>query len=616
MIAEIEKGNIDLNELSSVESPKKPQNREIDETDDLIEELDETTMIEYLEDDIEVEEFELMEVAPVLPVPILSQETSVSEPKTIEKYCRTCGKSPEGCFTKLSTRFEDDETPEMTLSALYYDVIGIDPKETLSVLICYECEAKLKSSFKFKQMALRTEKEMTDKLEEGGVVTEIEVTSSEKFFTETEEMIEENSASMDVLEESFSESNLTVPVNDEEMENLEFEDTEFLSVVSDIVAVPVDTFHSKVRSSPKKSQGKRNSTPVLMSSVGDEESERELEYCEKRFDPKALETFYQDLKCDNCGVTRIDSYNSFLNHNREYHEHAMPYKAVCQKRFATPKELEAHMEFMHEKVRCDTCDIDFVNRDQFKQHLVIHEAGTSNIGVQLNKCDNCNVSFASKQSFLLHMSEHNRTYNCHHCSLSFKEKEKLATHIKRRHKFTCETCGNSYGTLKLLQIHERSHSGVKPYKCNLCPKALVSEDGLKVHLKYVHKSFGSTDKTCNICDKIFTSKNGFIRHYRIHTGTFVKCSFSGCGRKFTTNFSLKKHVEMVHDDVRPYQCCECPKRYKSNSHLTKHVETEHLKMRFLCPICHKMISSRWDFRHHVKKYHPDELDTKPIERYE
>lgn len=596
-----------MNELSE---PDTIQNNEMREP--LIEELnDSSSMIEYVEEETDTEEFELMEVA---PPQILSEKAL--EPKLVIKYCRACGKPPKGCFTKLAARFEDDETPQMTLGALYLDVIGIEPKETSPMsVVCYECEAKLKLAFKFKQLALKTEKAMMEKLEYGVVVTEV---TSEKCYTDdsfediNEEIDEENS--IDMLEDSFSESNLsTEALNDEETESLDLENSELLSVVSDIVAVPVNALNPKTVTNPRKSHGKSKTVPILVSHAGDEESETELEYCDRRFDPETpLETLQQNLKCDNCEIV-IDTYDLLLTHNRETHGNAFPYKAVCHKRFASPMEIESHMKFMHETKTCDTCHLDFVNQEQFKLHSIIHDTSTKILGLQLAKCDECNVSFASEHSHLLHMTEHNRIYSCHHCSAKFKERKQLAVHMRRRHKFTCETCRNSYATLKILEIHERSHSGLRPFKCDMCPKSLVSEEGLKVHLKYVHKAFGNTDKTCEICNKTFTSKNGFVRHYRIHTGEFVECTFGGCGKKFTTNFNLKKHIELVHEDVRAYQCCECPKRYKSNAHLTKHVETEHLKLRFVCPLCNKTITSRWDFNHHVKRVHPDNLDTKPNE---
>lgn len=593
MLAAIENGSIDLKELLSDEAQiPLIKNREIEETDDLIEELNDSSMIEYVEEVDENVEFELMEVE-ALPV---------KTPKLGVKYCRACGKLTEGCFTKLSTRFEDDETAEVTLGALYHDVIGVEPNDTdlLSVLICYECEAKLKSAFKFKQLALRTEKLMTDKLHVGL----IESSSSEKSFFEVISA-DEIDAEQVTLMGSLTGSNSTTPFNNDKTEGLDLGNSEHLSMNLDIVAVPVDAFNSKVRRTPRKTHNKSKPTSIL----------DELKSCEQRFDPNvSFDTFLQNLKCDDCGISNIDSYDSLLNHNEDTHGNAYPYMAICHKRFASPYELEAHIKFMHERVFCESCHLDFFNQEQFTLHFTNNN--TCSAGLQLFTCTKCNVSFASENSHSLHMAEHDRSYNCHKCSATFKEREKLAAHVKRRHRFTCEICKNSYSTLKILEIHERSHSGVRPFKCTMCPKSLVSENGLKVHLKYVHKAFGSTDKTCNICNKTFTSKNGFIRHYRIHTGTFVKCSFSGCGKQFTTNFNLKKHVELVHDDVRAYQCCKCPKSYKSNAHLTKHVETEHMKLRFVCPLCSKTITNRWDFTHHVKRVHPDKLDTKPIEEQE
>lgn len=86
------------------------------------------------------------------------------KPKPV-KYCRSCGKKDAGFFTKLSAVFDDADTNEfeqpeqISLADLYYEVTGIQTnhEDGMSQLICYLCEANLKSSYKFRKMALETE---------------------------------------------------------------------------------------------------------------------------------------------------------------------------------------------------------------------------------------------------------------------------------------------------------------------------------------------------------------------------------------------------------------------------------------------------------------------------
>lgn len=90
------------------------------------------------------------------------------EPVVIDtQYCRSCGRKDAGFFTKLSASFEDpdDESRSYTLVDLYREVIGVTVSQDdgMSQLICFSCESNLKSSFKFKKIALITEQKMVAK---------------------------------------------------------------------------------------------------------------------------------------------------------------------------------------------------------------------------------------------------------------------------------------------------------------------------------------------------------------------------------------------------------------------------------------------------------------------
>lgn len=99
---------------------------------------------------------------------------SPPKPTVLEKYCRSCGKTDAGFFTKLSAPFEDSDadeigTPDVSqlrLADLYFEITGIhvNQDDNMSQLICYLCEANLKSSYKFRKLALETETLMLQKL--------------------------------------------------------------------------------------------------------------------------------------------------------------------------------------------------------------------------------------------------------------------------------------------------------------------------------------------------------------------------------------------------------------------------------------------------------------------
>uniref|UniRef100_A0A670ZJ14 C2H2-type domain-containing protein n=1 Tax=Pseudonaja textilis TaxID=8673 RepID=A0A670ZJ14_PSETE len=79
-----------------------------------------------------------------------------------------------------------------------------------------------------------------------------------------------------------------------------------------------------------------------------------------------------------------------------------------------------------------------------------------------------------------------------------------------RHK--CHFCGKIFGSDSALQIHLRSHTGERPYKCNICGNRFTTR-ALQLHYG---QHGGERPFKCKVCGRAFSTRGNLRAHFVAH----------------------------------------------------------------------------------------------------
>jgi len=200
-------------------------------------------------------------------------------------------------------------------------------------------------------------------------------------------------------------------------------------------------------------------------------------------------------------------------------------------------------------------------------------------------------------------SKDNRRFSCPTCQQGFTRRYSLMLH-QRTHTgakpFCCQLCGMSFTRKDNLKLHQQTHTGKKPFTCPTsgCSKSFYQKPNLDRHMLLVHVK----DKQfkCDVCGLGFGLRQTLKDHELTHMGQ-RDFGCRSCGRTFETAEFLRRH-EGTHARDKPHQCKTCRRSFAQLKNLRAHQQVHAAHKPFTCQVCKRTFGRNTTLRAHQRTH--------------
>ena len=280
------------------------------------------------------------------------------------------------------------------------------------------------------------------------------------------------------------------------------------------------------------------------------------------------------LVCKKCGqYFPVEEVDNYCKHIREHYENRFTCKQ-CGKGFSALSKLEmhnaSHTGYKPKTFKCRQCGRGFWNKMLLRRHQAIH-----GVNHELYTCNICGKEIFSKSRLTAHQV-------CH-----------------RPKSHPCSFCGKLFLLKCHVRVHERKHTGEKPYYCDICGAQFGTYARHRRHMD-IHKG---NVKACPFCTQVFTLKTNLCRHLAIHARKLALMKLNSA--QVDCNLSHLRHQSVLVIGRPTMNTCDKitdnPSQGKSESQSESDTTIEcqlDIATALHCEICNEMFKTKMHLKAH------------------